>query len=61
MITFTNANEEKERQISARKDSKKLNIRDKSEKLFQIMNELNDIIEESRICAESYKEALNDK
>ena len=61
MITFTNANEEKERQISARKDSKKLNIREKSEKIFQIMTELNEIIEESRICAESYKEALNVK
>ncbi|CAC5421748.1 unnamed protein product [Mytilus coruscus] len=63
MITSKIASKEREKQQRAKENTKRknINLQGENERVFNILQELNDIITESRVMSTSYKEAMDDK
>ncbi|CAC5424204.1 unnamed protein product [Mytilus coruscus] len=63
MITSKIASQEGEKQQRAKENAKRenINLQGENERVFNILQELNDIITESKVMSTSYKEALHDK
>ena len=63
MITSKIASKERDKQRSAKENKKRknINLQGENERVLNILQELNDIITESRVMSTSYKEAMHDK
>ncbi|CAG2246307.1 unnamed protein product [Mytilus edulis] len=63
MITSKIASKEREKQRKAKENKKRknINLQGENQRVLNILQELNDIITESRVMSTSYKEAMHDK